>query len=270
MKIHVLPCLLSVAAFLLVDCVAEAQPHHGRNHSIHGSRDRHSGRRTTGYRIHTDSHSVTDRYGYSYGTYHQDIIRPGYQYIVPHRGARHHGTYYQNNGRYYYYPQTYNARPAQHLNTRAQQIVFGSFSRTEDLGSRLESIANDFCLELHANYQHNRNFDEVYREAYQILQTAKYIHKEDHDRHRAEVAREVSKLDDLFHHVQDEVSRWRSDRDHHDRSMGIQSHLALLESTIHHLMNDVGVRPRHDDAHGDGHGHSSSSSSPPRIAPAPR
>jgi len=281
MKFQVLQCLLPTIAVLMISSNAEAQPHHSRNRSTHGNMNMHSSRRTSGYQFNGNSqagsHAVRDRYGYSYGTYRQNVIRPSYQYIVPHNGTRHNGTYYQNNGSYYYYPQTYNDRADQHSNTRPQQVAFGSFSRTEDLGSRLETIANDFCLELDANYRRNRNFDEVYREAYQILQTAKYIHKEDHDRHRTEIAREVSKLDDLFHHVQDEVSQWRSDRDHHNPSMGIQSHLGLLESTIHHLMNDAGVRPRHDkasgdghgDGHSDGHGQSQTPSSRPRIAPAP-
>ncbi len=277
MKFQVLRCLLPTIAVLLISSNADAQPHHSRNRPTHGNMNMHSSRRTSGYQFNSRSHSVRDRYGYSYGTYRQDIIRPSYQYIVPHNGARHNGTYYQNKGSYYYYPQTYNVQQDQHSNTRPQQVAFGSFSRTEDLGSRLETIANDFCLELYANYRQNRNFDEVYREAYQILQTAKYIHKEDHDRHRTESAREVGKLDDLFHHIQGEVSQWRSDRDQHNPAMGIQSHLGLLESTIHHLMNDAGVRPKHDnakgdghgDSHGDGHGQSHKPSSTPRIVPIP-
>ncbi len=264
MKNQILRCLLPAMAILLLSSNAKAQPHHSRNRSHHGNMNQHSNSRISGYQFNNRSHTVRDRYGYSYGTYHQDIIHPNSRYIVPHRNSRHNGTYYQENGRYYYYPQTYNIRPDQHLNARPQQITYGSFSRTEDLGSRLESIANDFCLELHANYRHNRNFDEVYREAYQILETAKYIHKEDHEKHQGEIAREVSKLDDLFHHVQDEVSRWSSDRDHHNPAMGIQSHLGLLESTIHHLMNDAGVRPRH----ADGNGHNQGSSGT-RTAPRP-
>ncbi|MBL4885432.1 MAG: hypothetical protein JKY95_12970 [Planctomycetaceae bacterium] len=259
MKRQLFLCLLPTVALILVSSSAQAQPHsRARSHN-----------RGSGYRIDSRSHTVRNRHGYSYGTYHKDIIHNNSRYIVPHRNSRQHGTYYQENGNYYYHPQTYSVRPDQHLSTRRQPIAFGSFSRAEDLGSRLESLTNDFCLELHSNYSRNRGFDDVYREAYQMLEISKYIHKEKHDGHHDEIAREVSRLDEKFHHVQGEVSQWHSARDlHHNTSMGIQSHLELIEATIHHLMNDVGVKPRKQN---DGHDHARDRNQPgSNIAPPPR
>jgi hypothetical protein len=109
----------------------------------------------------------------------------------------------------------------------------------------LERQANELCLELHYNYPHNPGFAQTYREAYLVLETAKYIHAKEHQGDRAEVARRLDAVDGLFHHVQDDVRRWSRRQNRRIGQGGAQTKLELVESTLHHLMHDVGVKGSH-------------------------
>ena len=124
-------------------------------------------------------------------------------------------------------------------------VEFGGYSHVDDLAGRLERQANDLCLELHYNYRHNRGFAETYREAYQVLNTAKYVHAKEHQGDRAEVARRLDEVDGLFHHVQDDVRRFSRRQNRQIGQGGAQTKLELVEATLHHLMHDVGVQGTH-------------------------
>lgn len=75
-----------------------------------------------------------------------------------------------------------------------------------------------------------------------IRQEAKYINAAEHQHDRAAIQKKLGGLDQLFHHVQDDVRGWS--RHHHRQicQLGILSKMDMIESTLHHLMNDVGVR----------------------------
>ena len=138
-----------------------------------------------------------------------------------------HGLRYYPQNNYYYTP-----KPA-----------FGAFSHVDDLASRLEALTNQFCLDLYYNYSHNPGFRTTYREAYQLLQVAKYIHAAEHHHNRAAIQQQLGGMDQLFHHLQDDVRGWTR---HHYRQigrLGIITKMRRIESTLHHLMNDVGVAP---------------------------
>lgn len=171
------------------------------------------------------------------------VVRPGTRYVPPQ--LKQQGAYYFKNNKYYYQPDTYNSGRV--VTTRPQAVAFGSFSHVDELAVRLESLANDFCLEIYYNYSRNRGFEDTYREAYEILEIAKYIHEEEHHGHRDEIAKELSGLDKLFHHVGDDVANWRPNRGHHHHhghGTDIHELLEQMESVLHHLMNDVGVKAR--------------------------
>jgi hypothetical protein len=187
------------------------------------------------------NHVFRDRHGHVIGRYHRDIIQASDTSVVPHTGGIHHGSYYARSGRHFYYPQTAAFGPQTGL-ARPQEITFGAFSHVDDLAVRLEALANELCLDLYYNYSHNFEFRETYSEAYQVLEVARYIHDAEHRHDRAAIQEQLGGLDDLFHHVQDDVRGWTR---HHRRqigNLGILSKMDLLESTLHHLMNDVGVR----------------------------
>ena len=62
---------------------------------------------------------------------------------------------------------------------------------------------------------------------------------------RAEVARRLEELDGLFHHVQDDIQRWSRRNVRAIGRSGARAKLDLIGATLHHLMNDVGVRGDH-------------------------
>ena len=133
-----LSAVLLVCAVLVMPSLAIAQHHHHHKTYHHGSNWGHS----------------------------------NWSYVIPshsHYGNQHHGSYYVTGKNYYYTPSsvTYstsmNVAPAPPRDP--VQLQFGGFSRCEDLSGRLESEVNNFCLDLHYNYQHNPGFGESYREA---------------------------------------------------------------------------------------------------------
>jgi hypothetical protein len=164
---------------------------------------------------------------------------------VPHYDHHYHGTYYYDDGVNYYVPQTYVTQGGAYVAGKPVPIEFGSFSHVDDLSGRLERLVNELCLDLHYNYQHNPGFGETYREAYQILQTAKYIHVKEHQGDRDEVARRLDEVDGLVHHVQKDLSRWSRRQSRQIGRGGARTKLESVEATLHHLMHDVGVKGVH-------------------------
>lgn len=208
---------------------------HHHHHNAHSSRHNHY---SPGYHIDHHDHVIRDSHGHIIGRYHHDVVHRNSTYIVPHHGG-HHDTYHVHNGHYYYTPRT--ASTGTTVVSRPVVVEFGSFSHVDDLASRLEELTNQFLLDLHYNYQHNRGFRETYAEGYELLQVAKFIHDAEHAHDRAAIRSKLGGMDALFHHLQDDVRGWS--RIHHRQigQLGILSKMDMIESTLHHLMNDVGV-----------------------------
>jgi hypothetical protein len=160
-----------------------------------------------------------------------------WHHVVPHYDRHWDGSYYWDDGIHYYMPHTDGA----HVVARPVAISFGGYSHVDDLAGRLERLANDLCLDLHYNYRHNRGFNATYREAYEILVIARYIHDKEHQGDREEVERRVDELDGLFHHVRDDIRRWSRRGVRQIGRGGARAKLQLIEATLHHLMHDVGV-----------------------------
>lgn len=223
--------------------IASAQHYHNNNHNghiIHNGHSSHTNHYTPGYHIDHHDHVIRDSHGHVIGRYHHDVVHQNSTYIVPHSG-NHHDTYHVHNGQYYYTPQTASIGNS-HVVQRPVPVQFGSFSHVDDLASRLETLCNEFLLDLHYNYPHNPGFRETYTEGYQLLQVAKYIHDAEHAQDRAAIRSKLNGMDSLFHHLQDDVRGWS--RHHHRQvgQLGILSKMDMIESALHHLMNDVGVQ----------------------------
>jgi hypothetical protein len=177
---------------------------------------------------------------------HFDHHHADWDHVVPHYDSHYDGSYYSHDGINYYVPQPYVTDGGAHVAARPVALEFGGYSHVDDLAGRLERQANELCLDLHYNYRHNREFAATYREAYQILVAAQYIHDQEHQGDRAEVARRLNRLDGLFHHVQDDLQGWSRRNVRQIGRGGARSKLAQIDATLHHLMNDVGVRGSHD------------------------
>lgn len=220
---------------------------HNNNHGNHNSHRGtiHIGNQhvTPGHHVDHHNHAIRDSHGQVIGNYHHDVIHKNSTYIVPHSGQQHHGTYHFHSGRYYYTPRTVIVTGRPVIRTQPTAVAFGTFSHVDDLAQRLELLANELCLDMHYNYSHNPGFQETYGEAYQVLQVSQFIHAAEHQHDRAAIQGRLGGLDRLFHHVEDDVRGWSRHQHKQVGQLGILSKMELIESTLHHLMNDVGVRP---------------------------
>ncbi|VAX39147.1 hypothetical protein MNBD_PLANCTO02-639 [hydrothermal vent metagenome] len=216
-------------------------------------------RRTSGYGIRRDrgNHVIRNNYGKVIGQYRQDTIPHDSTYIVPHVNKQYNGSYYVQDDNYYYSPQTGDFGDTHGRQRQAQRVRFGGFTQTEDLSGRLLSALKNLRLDLHRNYSENHGFKKIYDETAHVLESAKYIHDADHQKDRHAIQGKLTQLDKQFHHIQNELRDWKQGRRQEDVGrFGLLSKMDQIQVTIHHLMNDSGVKQsreihgRTDDGHG--------------------
>lgn len=194
---------------------------------------------------HVDHHNhvIRDSHGHVTGVQHHDVLHSGshsgLSYQIP-AFQSYIGRYYVDNGVEYYVP---TAPPNSHVHVVAKPAVveFGGFARYQDLSGRLETLANELLVDLHYNYQHNAGFSETYREAYQLLEVAKFIHAADHNRDGEAMREKLAAMDPLFHHIQNDVKGWSRVHRKQVGTLGVATKMEMIEATLHHLMNDIGV-----------------------------
>lgn len=197
-------------------------------------------------------HSTNGYYGrgivdshYDYPSYSRRVFdhHHDYHYVVPSYAG--YGAYYRYGNESYYTSPTVAGR---HTVYRPQPVAFGGFSHVDELSARLERAANQLCLDLYYNYNHNPGFKETYREAYQLLSKAKYVHGSEHGGDQEAIRQTLGEMDSLFHHVVDDLTGWSRHVHRPIGHGGAGPKVAEIEALIHHLMNDAGVKPAHDAA----------------------
>ncbi|MEX0702858.1 MAG: hypothetical protein WD069_12250 [Planctomycetales bacterium] len=169
---------------------------------------------------------------------------------------------------------------------------FGGRGHLARLAGDLETQANEVCWEMYRNYRLSRNWDETYRQMYQILQDAKHIRQLVREQYRGannqdHIADDLHDVDQLFDRTQRRVARWEPDRSrregdfrpvHDVRDLRdprnqqpvsvseLQRKLQQFDGTLHHMMVDYGVKTRLEQRaegrYGDGPGRSDAP--PPR------
>lgn len=177
-----------------------------------------------------------------------------YNYVAP-PSHNQHGTFYSYQGTHYYTPPVIVQRPVQIVQQpvfvepppRPIVMEYGQFSRTEELAIRLELAANELCLEIHHNYQGNAEFTHAYREAYGVLQQAKLIRVHLRDNDRDAIRHAVTTADTQLHHVSEAIGAWDRHATRQVGNGGLNEKVIGTESLAHHIMYDVGVKPRHDE-----------------------
>lgn len=132
--------------------------------------------------------------------------------------------------------------PLRSVQTVSPGVVrYGGFSHIDDLAVEMEQRARDVLWEMHFHYRQNRDFDTTYAEAYNMLLQAKALHQAEHRGDRAAISRVVTELDELFHHVEDDIRTWRPSHHHRAGQNGLSGKMEAMELTLHHLMEDVGI-----------------------------
>ena len=209
-----------------------------------------------------------------HGSGHTDIVRHGghvdavhhhgshfghsnWNYVVPHHDVHHHsGSYYVQDNGYYYTPtpvvrmapasmrtaELHPVHPVQVVQ-KPVQLQFGGYARFEDLSGRLEAEVNRLCLDMHYNYQHNPGFIEAYKEAYSLLASAKFVHAKEHQGDRDAIRHHVTQMDQLMHHVLEEIRPWSRNHARQIASGGVIEKSSAVEAILHHLCYDVGIEP---------------------------
>ena len=147
-------------------------------------------------------------------------------------------------------------------NHRRPDYVFGKKAYLERLSSDLYQQTNSICWEMHRFYQDNREYRTTYAEMYEVREGAKRIrdlvresyHRSRHDNDR--ISRELEKLDRQFHHIDDDIIRWRPNSREAYRGGDLHAKMAICEDTLHDLMEDYGFKRSHTHGgHDRSHGH---------------
>ncbi len=133
-----------------------------------------------------------------------------------------------------------------HGSTRAD--TFGARRHLDTLADRLRREANSICWERQDNYQHEHDFRATYREMYTVLEDSIHIHDLAHDSaHRGvdnedHIAEDLHEMDRLFHHIEEDIEHWSSRNRYHHHDLTHK--MERFETTLHHLMEDYGVRSK--------------------------
>jgi hypothetical protein len=201
----------------LLPSVVLGQHHHHHNHHHH--------------------HHHGSHYGYS-----------NWNYVVPHTN-QHRGAYYVQGNSYYYTSSPivyagamqpgYAPPPVQ----QQAQLQYGGFGYCNDLTGRLEAQINLLCLELYYNYQHNPDFDQTYREVYDLLQFSRQMHALDHQGQREAIRQSVTQFDQQYHHIQQDIAPWTRQNNRHLPPGDAVQKASTAEALLHHLCYDVGIQP---------------------------
>lgn len=229
MKYLVAAAASGVAIVLLAGAASAQHHHHGGHHLGH----------------------VPIHHGIHFGHHN-------WHHVVPHRPA-YVGAYYTTGATHYYTPSHVTPIISVQRNPDAPppavveiqkpvELTFAGFSKYQDLAGRLSFEANAMCLDMHYNYKHNKNFAEVYGEAYGVLQAAKYLLGQEHRGDKEIIRKRLAEVDKLFHHVQDEMRDWTRIPAKQVGPDTLPEKIAAVEAVMHHLCYDVGVKPHEQPA----------------------
>lgn len=128
--------------------------------------------------------------------------------------------------------------------------MFGGFTQYQDLAGRLAVDVNALCLDMYHNYQDNKNFDDVYAEAYGVLQAAKYLQGNEHKGDHNAIGKRVAEVHRLFHHVMDETRGWTRTARKQVGAFALEEKTANVEAILHHLVYDAGIKQEEQAAGG--------------------
>ncbi|MCA8997020.1 MAG: hypothetical protein KDA80_08540 [Planctomycetaceae bacterium] len=130
---------------------------------------------------------------------------------------------------------------------------FGGRHHLDDLAYEMKLQANDVAWEMYRRYQHNPGFSATYAEMHELLRDANHIHdlvhaSAHHHFHDVDhIAADLHEIDQLFHHIEDDIVGWRPSfhsHHHHAAHGDLFTKMERLEDTLHHLMEDYGVHSR--------------------------
>lgn len=135
---------------------------------------------------------------------------------------------------------------------RSQNEAFGARLHVDELAVQLTRQVTAALWEMHLHHRHSPGFAATYREMYSLLNDAKHVHELAHEEvrrprlgERDHIARDLLNMDELLHHVEDDIAGWSSHSSrHHGHGSSLHSQVSTIGQTLHHLLTDYGVTGR--------------------------
>ena len=126
---------------------------------------------------------------------------------------------------------------------------FGKRVHTRALADELYQQANTICWEMYQYYQRSPGYQATYGDMYGIQQASSRINRLVRDNYQGSgrdddrLVRELYTIDEIFHRLEGRVDNWQADRRDADRGGQLRGRLKICTETLHHLMEDYGVKP---------------------------
>jgi hypothetical protein len=261
--VRVLSFFALIGAVALIPATWSIAQHH--HHGGHGHGHGHGGHFGGGHHHH--GHHGHHHFGHHHGHHHHfghyhnfghHHHHLGWYYGVP--SYYYPRAYYYGYGSNYYVPRsyvfprtyviprTYVADPGAVVAARPVEAEARGIAQVDDLSGYLVELANEVCLDLHYNYRHNQGFEETYRDAYEILNSSKFVQANENQGDRAEVIRRLDAMVGLLHKVREQVRGWSRQHSRQIGQAGALTKLDAIEATVNRLVSDLGAKGAHGTA----------------------
>jgi hypothetical protein len=114
----------------------------------------------------------------------------------------------------------------------------------------LTQKTNEFCLEMHKTYSAQPEFNEAYREAFELLQLAKKIESDAAAGTAAKaIGGQLAEFDSEMHHVQEHLADFaKVQLPNKAGQESVTANFAAVETTLERAMGQVGLRRKAEDA----------------------
>lgn len=145
------------------------------------------------------------------------------------------------------------------LNAGAAQAQYGShdhgsryrhnsFVYIDELAIQMQNDASRVCWEMFHHFRAAPGYRVIYREAYEMYTTSRYIHSlAHHGAQMTTVRRTVQGLDGLFHHLEGDfrgLKAWSESRHRHVSTAHLRTAMSRMNQTLHALYDAVGLHDR--------------------------
>lgn len=116
----------------------------------------------------------------------------------------------------------------------------------------LTQKTNEFCIEMHKTYSSQPEFDEAYREAFELLQLAKKLESDVSAGADAKsISGQLTEFDSEMRHVEEHLSDFAKAQGTNNKAgqESVAANFAAVGSTVERAMGQLGLRRRAEDAH---------------------
>ncbi|MDB5342341.1 MAG: hypothetical protein JWP89_718 [Schlesneria sp.] len=144
--------------------------------------------------------------------------------------------------------------PLVNKNAESAVVTVAATSDPRELvatSKELTQKTNEFCLEMHKTYSSQPEFNEAYREAFELLQLAKKIERDvSAGANLKSVGGQLTEFDSEMHHVEEHVADFgKAQGTNKAGQESVAANFAAVETTLERMMGQLGLGRRAEDAH---------------------